>query len=329
MNSHELHFNEVVAAEGCRGLFRTRTTTLQINLGRLCNQTCTHCHVGAGPTESKVMSAAVADRAMELLAASPGVRTVDITGGAPELSSVFRQIVTSSKSLRRDVMVRSNLTVFHEPGMQLIPDFLAEHHAEIIASLPCYLPTNVDAQRGYGVFEKSVRALKRLNQLGYGMPGSSLRLSLAYSPTGATLPPSQSTFENEYRHHLLDRYGIEFHRLLTITNMPIRRFADVLRRRGEVEGYFNMLINNFNRCTLSDLMCRSLVSVGYDGQLYDCDFNQMVGIPMGGKEQSILNADSLDSLEGKEIATGRHCFGCTAGSGSSCGGSLQVQNSSQ
>jgi radical SAM/Cys-rich protein len=318
-------FDRALQEHGCGNLVRHETTTLQINVGKLCNQACHHCHVEAGPKRTEIMPSEVAKRVLELLAGSPSVTSVDITGGAPELNSNFRWIVRESRRLGQHIIDRCNLTVLFEPGQECLAEFLAQHEVEIVASLPCYTAENVDQQRGHGVFEKSIRALQLLNGLGYGLPGSNLRLNLVYNPLGASLPPAQEKLEADYKKHLHESFGIQFHNLFTLTNMPIKRFAAYLTQSGKYESYMGLLVNHFNSATVSQLMCRSLVSVGWDGKLYDCDFNQMLDIEMGesGKSLTIWNLDSLSGLAGSRIATGSHCFGCTAGAGSSCGGSLQ------
>ena len=248
---------------------------------------------------------------------------MDITGGAPELNPYFRFIVVEARRLGRHVIDRCNLTVLLEPKLQDLSNFLAQHEVEIIASLPCYTPENVDRQRGHGVFEKSIRAMRTLNALGYGMPGNTLQLNLVYNPLGPYLPPSQQKLEADYKAHLRDKLAVEFNRLYTITNLPIGRFASVLHQSGEYKNYIGLLANHFNSGNLENLMCRSLVSVGWDGALYDCDFNQMLEIPVPGPQKSIWNITCFDEFDCERIATGSHCFGCTAGNGSGCGGSLQ------
>lgn len=319
-------FERTLAENGCGTLAREETTTLQINVGKLCNQACHHCHVEAGPNRTEIMRREVADRVLEVLAASPSITTVDITGGAPELNPNFQALVRESGKLGRHVVDRCNLTVLFEPGQEHLAEYLAQQEVEIIASLPCYTAKNVDEQRGRGVFQKSIRALQLLNQLGYGVPGSKLQLNLIYNPLGAFLPPAQEKLEGDYRTHLHESFGIQFHRLFTLTNMPIKRFAACLAQSGERESYMSLLVNHFNPGTVAKLMCRTLVSVAWDGKLYDCDFNQMLDIEMGGRTDgapTIWDFTSFSGLAGKRIATGSHCFGCTAGAGSSCGGSLQ------
>jgi len=268
------------------------------------------------------MTAKTAERILTLLDQSPQIKSVDITGGAPELNPNFFGLVMRSRELGREVIDRCNLTVLFEPGMQDLPEFLAEHQVQIIASLPCYTAVNVDSQRGHGVFDKSIAALQRLNELSYGMPGSPLQLNLVYNPLGASLPPDQRRLEADYKRELRKHFSIEFNSLFTLANMPIKRFADFLDRNGKNAEYMSLLAGHFNPETLSGLMCRSLVSVGWDGQLYDCDFNQMLEIAIGGRCLTIWEIDRFDDLAGRHIATARHCFGCTAGAGSSCGGAL-------
>jgi radical SAM/Cys-rich protein len=306
-------FERTLEENGCGTLARVETTTLQINVGKRCNQACHHCHVEAGPKRTEVMPAEVAERVLEMLAASPSLTTVDITGGAPELNPNFPRIVRQSRNLSRHVIDRCNLTVLFEPGQEGLAEFLAQQEVEIIASLPCYTVANVDQQRGRGVFEKSIRALQLLNHLGYGVPGSKLQLNLVYNPLGASLPPAQEKLEADYKKHLYEGYGIQFHKLFTLTNMPIKRFAAYLTQSGKYESYMGVLVNHFNP------------GVGWDGKLYDCDFNQMLDIQMGqsGKDLTIWDLNSFSRLAGSRIATGSHCFGCTAGAGSSCGGSLE------
>jgi radical SAM/Cys-rich protein len=320
-------FASVVERHGHPPLRRECIATLQVNVGKLCNQACHHCHVDAGPKRTEIMTRRTADRLLELLAASAAIEAVDITGGAPELNPSFRVLVESARALGRRVIDRCNLTVLLEPGMEWVAGFLRDHRVEIVSSLPCYTEDNVDRQRGRGVFEKSIAALRRLNGLGYGLPDSGLRLDLVYNPLGAVLPPPQEELEADYKRELGDRFGIRFHRLLTITNMPIKRFAEQLERSGRHAEYMGLLVNHFNPGTLPALMCRSLLSVGWDGTLYDCDFNQMLELPAGSRRArqprpSIWNVTAFEALAGAEIATGPHCFGCAAGAGSSCGGAL-------
>ena len=288
-----LNFDRTLAERGCGALLRGRLSTLQINVGKLCNQACHHCHVDAGPKRTEIMPAGVAERVLELLAASPEITSVDITGGAPELNANFQRLVNRSRELGCEVIDRCNLTVLFEPGMEQLDEFLAAHNVQIVASLPCYTPGNVDSQRGRGVFDKSIRALQRLNSLDYGRQGSSLILNLVYNPLGASLPPDQRRLEADYKLQLREHFGIEFHALFTITNMPISRFADFLHHSGKYAEYMALLINSFNPAIVPELMCRSLVSVGWDGSLYDCDFNQMLEIGMGGQPVDCLGSEEL------------------------------------
>ena len=310
-------FGRTLADQGVT-LRRAPTTTLQINVGKVCNQACHHCHVEAGPKRTETMSRAVAERVIELLAASPAVTTLDITGGAPELNAQFRWLVDQARGLGRHVIDRCNLTILSEPGMESLAAFLADREVEIIASLPCYSERNVDEQRGHGVFERSIAALRQLNGLGYGTGRRTL--NLVYNPNGAFLPPAQAALEASYKDELARHFGVSFDHLFTITNLPIARYADYLDARGQYDAYMSLLVSHLNVATVPGLMCRALVSVGWDGQVYDCDFNQMLELPLAAA-RTIFELDSLD-LADQPIATGAHCFGCTAGSGSSCGGSL-------
>jgi radical SAM/Cys-rich protein len=316
-------FAAALGAHGLGGLRRAPLTTLQVNVGKRCNQACHHCHVDAGPKRKEVMADVVAERIVTLLERHPSIAVLDITGGAPELAPCFRDLVSHARRLGRRVIDRCNLTVLLEERQEGLAAFLAAHDVEVVASLPCYGAENVDAQRGQGVFEKSIRVLRVLNGLGYGTPGSLLRLDLVYNPVGAYLPPPQEQLEADYRSQLSDRFGITFHRLLTITNMPINRFAEQLARTGEAQRYMALLVNHFNPATVDGLMCRTLVSVGYDGRLYDCDFNQMLDLPLGAQGgRTVWDVEDLTALDGAPVAIGPHCFGCTAGAGSSCGGAL-------
>jgi radical SAM/Cys-rich protein len=314
-------FEATLARHGLVPLRRSPVTTLQVNVGKLCNQACHHCHVDAGPKRTEIMVRATAERLIDVLAASPAVETVDITGGAPELNPNFRFLVESVRRSGRRVIDRCNLTVLSQPGMEGLPQFLAENAVELTCSLPCYTAKNVDQQRGKGVFAKSIDALKMLNELGYGKLGSGLALNLVYNPVGPFLPPSQSELEADYKRELATAFGIEFNHLFTITNMPIKRFAADLERSGMYQEYMALLVNHFNPATVAGVMCRSLVSIGWNGAVYDCDFNQMLEISLlSGQPLTIFDLSSTDDLAGAPIATASHCFGCTAGSGSSCGG---------
>jgi radical SAM/Cys-rich protein len=295
--------------------------TLQVNLGKLCNQTCRHCHVDAGPTRTETMTRETAELVVDVLRRH-AIPSVDLTGGAPELNPNFEYLVEEARALGHQVIDRSNLTVFFVEGKQHLPEFLRDQQVEVTASLPCYLETNVAAQRGKGVYGKSIEALQWLNRLGYGQAGTSLKLNLVYNPLGPLLPPPQKALEDAYRQHLGEWYGIVFNQLYTLTNMPISRFLDDLVRQGSHERYMDLLVEKFNPETVPSLMCRSLVSVGWDGTLYDCDFNQMLDLPVNhGLPHHIRDFDAY-LLARREIRTGAHCFGCTAGSGSSCMGAL-------
>jgi radical SAM/Cys-rich protein len=317
------NFDEELARHGLRALTRAKATTLQVNVGKHCNQACHHCHVDAGPARTERMTRATAERVLALLAHSPVIRTFDLTGGAPELNVNFRMLVEGARRLRREVMVRCNLTILFEPGMERLGEFYANNRVVLVCSLPCYSAANVERQRGRGVFEKSIAALQNLNALGYGTDG--LELSLVYNPVGPALPPPQAALEADYRREL-GAYGVRFNRLLTITNMPIARFAHQLHQWDKYADYMGLLVNHFNPGTVDGLMCRALVSVGWDGRLYDCDFNQMLEMPISaaGKREALTvwDIEDLDALADAPIATGAHCFGCTAGAGSSCGGAL-------
>ncbi len=320
-------FETELARHGLPPLRRGRVTTLQVNVGKRCNQACHHCHVDAGPKRTERMDARTAARVLELLERSPGVATLDITGGAPELWDGFRELVAGGVALGRSVIDRCNLTVLLEPGQEDTADFLARHGVAIVASLPCYGPENVDRQRGRGVFDRSIAALRRLNALGYGMPGSPLSLDLVYNPQGPSLPPEQATLEERYHEELSRGFGIEFHHLLALANLPIARFAEDLVRQGRHAEYLSLLVHHFNPATVAGLMCRSLVSVAYDGRLHDCDFNQMAAMPLGGGARTVFELDSLAELENDPILTAAHCFGCSAGAGSSCGGAIAAEAS--
>jgi radical SAM/Cys-rich protein len=306
---------------GLAALDRRVVTTLQLNLGRLCNQSCRHCHVDAGPSHTELMSDSVLDRVLELLAASPSVTSVDITGGAPELNPRFRKLVTAVRAAGRSVMVRCNLTVIFEPGQADLPEFYAAQAVHIVASLPCYTADNVDQQRGGGVYQLSIKALKTLNAVGYGS-AESLPLDLVYNPLGPHLPPPQQALEADYRARLADDHGIVFSRLFTIANMPIHRFANDLARQGKLESYSNLLDDSFNPAAVDSVMCKDLVNVDWNGRLADCDFHQMLDLPLGAGPTSIFELESFDVLSERPVTTASHCLGCTAGQGSSCGGAL-------
>lgn len=315
-------FQTSLEDRGLHALVREPVKTLQVNVGKVCNQACHHCHVEAGPNRTESMSRDTAERIVEILAASPHVECLDVTGGAPEINPHFRFLVSEGRRRGLRVIDRCNLTILLEPGQEDLARFLADQGVEIVASLPCYQKANVERQRGRGVFDKSIAGLRLLNGLGYGRADSQLVLNLVYNPGGASLPPAQSELEGAYRTELRSRFGIEFTQLLTLTNMPINRFADHLEQTGQLGAYMSLLVNHFNRATLDAVMCRSLLSIGYDGQLYDCDFNQMLELPAGGRRRTVWEIEDLEGFEGTAIAVGSHCYGCTAGSGSSCSGAL-------
>jgi radical SAM/Cys-rich protein len=297
--------------------------TLQINVGKLCNQACHHCHVDASPKRTELMSDSTAKRVIELLTNSSSISEIDITGGAPELNRNFKSLVEKARARKYAVAVRCNLTVLFEPGMEWLPEFYRDHKVHLICSLPCYSRENVEQQRGPGVFSKSIQALQSLNHLGYGRE---LELDLVYNPVGPSLPPRQDQLEARYREELGQNFAIVFNRLFTITNMPINRFARQLQHWGKFSEYMGLLVNHFNPATVKGLMCRRLVSVSWDGLLFDCDFNQMLELPIFDSDAraplSIWHVEDLNSLNGARIVTASHCFGCTAGAGSSCGGAL-------
>ena len=301
---------------------RPRTpTTLQINVGKLCNQTCRHCHVDAGPDRREVMSRETMTHCLAALASSD-IPVVDVTGGAPELNPHFRWFVEQVRALGRHVMDRCNLTVITTAGHADLPAFFAQHGVEVVASLPHYRATNTDIQRGDGVYEKSIVALRGLNDAGYGDGRSGLRLVLVTNPVGAYLPPAQASLEAEWKRELRRLHGITFDALYCITNMPISRYLAWLEESGNLERYMERLVNAFNPGTLEGLMCRETLSVGWDGRLYDCDFNQMLDLEVAGASRHIRDFDPAQ-LARRAIVVGRHCFGCTAGAGSSCGGSIR------
>lgn len=302
---------------------RRRLETLQVNLGYKCNQACLHCHVNASPDRKESMSRETVHEVLAFLDAS-GVRRLDLTGGAPELNPHFRDLVAAARGRGVHVIDRCNLTILEEPGQSDLAAFLASHRVEVIASLPCYLEENVDRQRGDGVFEASIRGLRRLNELGYARPETGLQLNLVYNPQGPSLPPAEATLEDEYRRHLAQRYGLAFNRLFALTNMPIRRFGSTLVSKGQFDSYMAVLKNAYREENLGSVMCRTMLSVDWRGYVYDCDFNQMLGMPMrvNGFARARLKDLLGHDLDGNPIAIADHCFGCTAGQGSSCGGAL-------
>ncbi|HKW98158.1 MAG TPA: arsenosugar biosynthesis radical SAM (seleno)protein ArsS [Bryobacteraceae bacterium] len=312
-------FDAALAESGMVPLTSTGITVFQINVGKLCNQTCGHCHVDAGPDRREIMTRETAQLCIGALAQTD-IPTVDITGGAPELNPNFRWLVEQSRALGRHVMDRCNLSVLLLPSQEDLADFLAVNRVEVVASLPYYLEQQTDAQRGSGVFTKSIEALRKLNALGYGHENSGLRLDLVYNPVGAFLPPAQRAIEADFKRELWRRHGIVFNSLYTITNMPISRFLEFLLRTGNYERYMEKLVNAFNPSAAEAVMCRYTISVGWDGTLYDCDFNQMLDLKVGFDAPAHIRNFDIASLSRRSIVTGQHCYGCTAGSGSSCGG---------
>src|SRR5215510_1592817 len=302
---------------------RRAVDVLQVNMGRYCNLACIHCHVESGPTRTEMMSRETVDGVLRFLTIT-SIPTLDITGGAPELHPDFDYLVAAARELGRHVMDRCNLTVIFEPGKEYLPEFFKLNQVELVCSLPCYSKENVDKQRGKGTFDASIRALQRLNEIGYGQDGSDLVLNLVYNPVGPHLPPPQDKLEQDYKTNLREQFGIVFNHLFCLSNMPITRYATHLKLRGEYEPYLKLLEANFNPATLDRVMCRDLISIGWDGLVYDCDFNQMLDLPIrshAGKPFHIKTL-ALDQVERHEITVGNHCYACTAGSGSSCGGAL-------
>jgi radical SAM/Cys-rich protein len=314
-------FDQMLARNSL-SLRRGRPEVLQVNVGKLCNLTCVHCHVNAGPKRKEIMSGDTIDRIVEWLSHTD-IPIVDLTGGAPEMIPDFRYFVEMLKSLvpSRHVIDRCNLTILVEQGYENLAAFLAAHNVEIIASMPCYSAHNVDAQRGEGVFDASIAALQLLNSLGYGID-SELPLHLVYNPVEAALPPSQAELQADYKKELKEHFDIVFNKLYTLTNLPIGRFASYLRRQNKLDEYMELLIQAFNPGTIDGLMCRNTISVGWRGEVYDCDFNQQLGMQWNNGQPIFLWDIDPESLENRDIMTGDHCFGCTAGPGSSCGGAI-------
>ena len=312
-------FDQAVADAGLAPLTAGPIEIFQINVGKLCNQTCRHCHVDAGPDRREVMSRETMEQCLAALARTT-IPTVDITGGAPELNPHFRFLVEEVRKLGRHVMDRCNLTILDTAAHRDLPEFFAEHQVEVVCSLPHFRALNTDRQRGEGVFDKSIRALRRLNAIGYGDGRSGLRLVLVTNPAGAFLPGGQASLEREWKREMAERHGVRFDALYTITNMPISRYLEWLAETGNLERYMAKLVTAFNPAAALGVMCRNTLSVGWDGQLYDCDFNQMLEMPVRGPVSHIRDFDPR-RLQGRAIVTERHCFGCTAGGGSSCGGS--------
>ena len=320
-------FAEKLNLDG-HGLRRRAVDVLQVNLGRYCNLACIHCHVEAGPTRTEMMSRENVDAVLRLLA-NASIPTLDITGGAPELHDDFDYLVESARQLGRHVMDRCNLTVIFEPGKDYLPEFFRRHRVELVCSLPCYSIENVDKQRGKGTFDGSIRALQIFNELGYGKPESGLTMNLVYNPVGPHLPPPQEKLEQDYKRILREQFSIEFNHLFCLTNTPITRYATHLKLRREYDSYMELLETNFNPGTVDQVMCRDLISIGWDGWVYDCDFNQMLDLPIANSDGKRLHISSLtlDQLAEPAVTVGNHCYACTAGAGSSCGGTLISEHS--
>lgn len=313
-------FKLALRANDLPDLRRTQLSDLQINLGYLCNQACEHCHVEAGPKRRELMDWSTMEKILAW-SEKAGIKSVDLTGGAPEMNPHFRQLVERFQDMGARVTSRCNLTILEEPGHEDLAQWYADRKVTLVSSLPCYTRENVEQQRGKGTFAKSIRALKKLNQCGYA-EAPDLSLDLVYNPGGAFLPPAQASLEQDYKTRLWEDFTVKFSRLLTITNLPIKRFEHFLKRSGQLESYLSLLVENFNPCTVNGLMCRFLVSVDWQGNVYDCDFNQMLELPLAGEHHRKLWELDISSMDEKPIAVDTHCFGCTAGAGSSCGGAL-------
>ena len=319
-NTQHIKFNEQLKKSNLFPLKPIKTEILQINLGKLCNQVCEHCHVDAGPDRTEIMSREVLKSCLKA-AKNPSIHTVDLTGGAPEMNPHFKWLVKELHQLKKKVIVRSNLTILTYKKYLTLPQFFKEHDVSVVSSLPCYTAENVDKQRGNGVFKRSIDALQKLNELGYGKEGSGLELNLVFNPGGASLPPSQESLELDYKRELKELFNIEFNQLFTITNLPISRFLDFLLKENKYETYMNTLIEAYNPITAEKVMCRNTLSIGWDGQLFDCDFNQMLDLGIASESNHISQFDN-EQLLNRNIAVGQHCYGCTAGAGSSCQGSI-------
>jgi radical SAM/Cys-rich protein len=315
-------FQEKLQQAGLYPLKPTAVEIFQVNIGKMCNQACRHCHVDAGPDRREIMTRETMQQCLDVLSNHPQLKTVDITGGAPELNPDFRWFVQEISKLQRHILVRCNLTIilsnkkFHD-----LPQFYKSHHVEVVSSLPFYTRDRTDRQRGEGVFKDSIKALHMLNEAGYGKEGTGCTLNLVYNPAGAFLPPSQTSLQNEYKRSLRQDFEIEFNNLYVITNMPISRYLDYLLTSGNYETYMYKLVNAYNPSAASNVMCRNMVSIGWDGWLYDCDFNQMLELKVNCSSRHI-SAYKEESLNNREIIIGQHCYGCTAGAGSSCGGAV-------
>jgi radical SAM/Cys-rich protein len=314
-------FDSTIAKHRQDTLLASEIEIFQINVGKLCNQVCAHCHVDAGPDRQEIMTKETMISCIEALAKT-SIPRVDITGGAPEMNPNFRWLVEESRALGRHIMDRCNLTVIFVRGREDLPEFLAKHQVEVIASLPYYQERETDRQRGAGVFERSIEALKRFNQVGYGIPGTGLILNLIHNPVGAFLPASQKAVQEEFKKNLMNRFGVQFNQLYCITNMPISRFLEFLMNSGNYHRYMEKLVQAFNPAAIDGLMCRNTISIGWDGRLYDCDFNQMLDLEVGYSAPRHIDDFDLERLNYRRIVTNRHCYGCTAGAGSSCGGAI-------
>ncbi len=304
-------------------IHRAKLETLQVNLGYLCNQSCKHCHVDAGPNRKEQMQRNTVDDLVDFLQQS-NIKILDLTGGAPEMNKNFRYLVTAAREQGVHVIDRCNLTILNEPGQEDLAEFLASNSVEIVASLPCYLKDNVEAQRGKGVYKSSINALRKLNEIGYGKHDSGLMLNLMYNPQGPSLPPAQLSLEADYKRELQQREGVEFNRLFVLVNMPIMRFGSMLISKGQFSDYMHLLKDSYQPSNLDNVMCRSLISVDWQGFIYDCDFNQMLGLPINiaGQKKTHIKDIDIETLTGNRIVTADHCYGCTAGQGCSCSGAL-------
>ncbi len=313
------NFNSKYSLTGEDELRSDKIEILQVNLGKMCNQVCKHCHVDAGPDRREIMTKETMELCLDVLRKSD-ISIVDLTGGAPEMNPDFKWFVTEVRKLQKHILVRSNLTILVANGFEDYAEFMAENGVEVISSLPYYKASFTDKQRGEGVFEQSIKAIKKLNELGYAMPDSSLVLNLVYNPIGAFLPPSQDGLEKDYKRELEKKHGVYFNNLYTITNMPISRFLDYLLASGNFENYMSKLVESFNPAAAIGVMCKFTLSVSWDGYLYDCDFNQMLELKVNHGAPAHLKDFDIEKLERRKIITGIHCYGCTAGAGSSCGG---------
>ena len=316
-------FDDSLKTSGLYPLLATSAKTLQVNLGLRCNQTCSHCHVSAAPNRDEVMGRAVMETCLKVLSLDGNpVETVDITGGAPEMHEHYRWFVEQVCELDLNIITRTNLTILMDDGFADLPGFFASHKVEVVASLPCYTLENVDGQRGAGVFDASISALKRLNSAGYAVEGRGLTLNLVYNPGGPNLPPSEEGLQVDYKERLLKDFGVRFTKLFAMTNMPLGRFGEMLSASGELTGYTELLVSSFNPEAAKNVMCRETLSVGFDGSIYDCDFNQILALKCGFGAPAHIDDYDVKLLSKRQVVTGAHCYGCTAGAGSSCGGTV-------